>query len=547
MTRPDTPAGNRPWLVEAGRRGRRYFMSRVFARWRLLLLVLLGVGCPRPGAADRPGDRYHIRVEDMPPPFATGSAVNPPRVVPGVNGARVEAPRGFRVEVWAEGFRTPRQAAVAPNGDVLVVESGAGRISLLRDADGDGQPELRTTFLEGLSRPFGVKLREGWLYVANETSVVRVPYRVGDERAAAAPEPVVPNLPGGGHWTRDVLFSANGAKMYVSVGSASNVAEEEPRRAAILEFNPDGTGERIYASGLRNPVGIALHPTTGALWTTVNERDGLGDDLPPDYVTSVLDGGFYGWPYAYIGAHPEPRMGGKRPDLVERTIVPDVLIQAHSAPLGLLFYTGDMFPGAYRRDLFVALHGSWNRNRRTGYKVVRVHFGADGRALGSYEDFLTGWSDSPDAREVWGRPVGLAQLRDGSLLVLDDGGDRIWRVTYDPASRVVAHGKLPAAWARVKGIAPLPVFPNPANPEVWAPFVLGVPSAVEVLVFDARGAVVRRIGLGPLASGAYATRDRAAHWDGRDGRGQPVATGVYFVQLRGPAFAGRSQRVVLVR
>jgi len=259
--------------------------------------------------------------------------------------------------------------------------------------------------------------------------VLRARYTVGEERLSDAPETVVDGIPPGGHWTRDVIFSPSGEKMYVSIGSASNIDEEEPPRASIVEYNPDGSGGRTYASGLRNPVGLRFSPTTAKLWTAVNERDGLGDDLPPDYVTSVADGAFYGWPYSYIGANPEPRHGGKRMDLVATAVVPDVLIQAHSAALGLLFYTGDMFPDEYRGELLVALHGSWNRAQRTGYKVIRVHMDAAGNAVGSYEDFLTGWSTDPNSKMVWGRPVGLAQMVDGSLLVLDDGGNRIWRVT----------------------------------------------------------------------------------------------------------------------
>ena len=376
----------------------------------------------------------HIRPEDLPEPFHSESVHNAPIVIPRMNVERLKMPDGFKVELWAEGFRIPRQAYIASNGDVLVTESGAGKVTLLRDADNDGKAEFRSEFLTGLRQPFGIDLHNGHLYIANTNSVVRTPYEAGQEKAIGAPEVVVDGIPVGGHWTRDVVFSPDGSnsiKMYVAVGSRSNIDEEELPRAAVMEYNPDGTGERVYASGLRNPVGLRFQPATGRLWTTVNERDGLGDDLPPDYVTSIEDGGFYGWPYAYIGSNPEPRRNGKRMDLVQKTIVPDVLIQSHSAALGLLFYTGAMFPEEYQGELFVALHGSWNRARRTGYKIIRAHMNPDGTAVGSYEDFVSGWSENPEAKEVWGRPVGLAQLLDGSLLILEDGGHKIWRVSYE--------------------------------------------------------------------------------------------------------------------
>jgi glucose/arabinose dehydrogenase len=271
-----------------------------------------------------------------------------------------------------------------------------------------------------------------YLYVANTDSVVRFKYKAGQTKAEGEPEKIA-DLPGKGyrqHWTRNITFSPDGSKMYVSVGSESNVnVEPDPRRAAISEYNPDGTGHRIFAGGLRNPVGLAFYPGTRALWTTVNERDGLGDDLVPDYLTSVKEGGFYGWPYSYIGQNRDPRRTENRQDLVSRAIVPDVLIQAHSAALGLVFYQGGMFPDEYRGDALVALRGSWNRSKRTGYKIIRVRF-RDGKPVGGYEDFLTGWAPDEDSREVWGRPVGLLVMRDGSLLITDDGANKIWRVSY---------------------------------------------------------------------------------------------------------------------
>jgi glucose/arabinose dehydrogenase len=304
-----------------------------------------------------------------------------------------------------------------------------GRITILRDANHDGVAELRFTFASNLNSPYGLALHDGWLYVGNEDAVVRFPYTPGATRANGEPQKLAP-LPPGGHSTRGILFNRGGNKMYVSVGSASNdSAGEPPERAAIVEFNPDGTGKRIFASGLRNPVGMAWEPVTGALWATVNERDGFGDDLVPDYITDVREGAFYGWPYGYIGRHEDPRHRGERPDLVARAVVPPVLIQSHSAPLGMAFYDGRMFPAEYRGSAFVALHGSWNRQRRTGYKIIRVPF-RNGHPTGGYDDFAIGWMIDETNRNVWGRPVGLLVLSDGSLLISDDGGGKIWRVTY---------------------------------------------------------------------------------------------------------------------
>jgi glucose/arabinose dehydrogenase len=258
--------------------------------------------------------------------------------------------------------------------------------------------------------------------------VVRFAYTTGQTAASGKPETIAP-LPGGGHTTRNVIFNRAGTKMYVAIGSASNVNAEAPPRAAIMEYNPDGSGRRVFASGLRNPVGLAWNPATGALWTSVNERDGLGDELVPDYVTDVRDGAFYGWPYSYLGQNVDPRRKGEHPELVAKAIMPSVLIDAHSAPLGIAFYDGKMFPAEYRGSLFVALHGSWNREPRTGYKIIRVPF-RNGKPAGGYDDFLVGWSPDPSARRVWGRPVGLLVLPDGSMLVTDDGAGVIWRVSY---------------------------------------------------------------------------------------------------------------------
>jgi len=329
----------------------------------------------------------------------------------------------------------------APNGDVFVVESGPGRVRVLRDADGDGKPEVNEVFAEGLRRPFGLAFYPNgnspqYVYVANTDSVVRFAYKNGDTKASGAPEVLVDNIPsgreqvgGGGHWTRDITFSRDGKRMFVSVGSRSNATDDarENRRACILEFTPDGKNEKFYATGIRNPVGIAIHPETGDLWTSVNERDELGDHLVPDYVTRVQEGGFYGWPWYYIGGNQDPRHEGKRPDLKNKVIVPDVLVQSHMASLALCFYTGQQFPGEYKNHIFAAEHGSWNRTRRTGYKVIRVPV-EKGRAPGYYEDFLTGFV-TPEG-DVWGRPVGVAVAKDGSLLVTDDGSNTVWRVAY---------------------------------------------------------------------------------------------------------------------
>lgn len=377
--------------------------------------------------------RYNITPDSLPPPNPAEDAVNPPRVIPRPAGAELSLPPGFEVSTYAEGgFRRPRWMALAPNGDVFVADSEAGSIIVLRDANRDGVAEERFTFATGLKQPFGMAFWRDYFYVGNTDAVVRFRYQSGQTAAAGAPEKIA-DLPGKGyreHWTRNVIFNAEGTKIYVTVGSESNVSvEPEPMRAAIMEYNPDGTGKRIIASGVRNPIGLAFNPLTRKLWAAVQERDRLGDDLVPDYVTEIKDGGFYGWPYAYVGRNVDPRRKGEREDLVAKTIVPDVLLEAHSAVLGLVFYEGKMFPEEYRGSAFAALHGSWNRSRRTGYKIISIPF-KNGRLQGGYEDFLTGWMLGEDKREVWGRPVGLLVLPDGSMLITDDGANKIWRVTY---------------------------------------------------------------------------------------------------------------------
>lgn len=406
---------------------------------RKLAVVVVAIACAReaerlPAAVNAPGDpmlqHHDIRFEQLPKPFATPSSGNPPRVRSAPAGATLHLPPGFKIAVFAASLDDPREMLLAPNGDVLLAEPESNKVTLLRDANHDGVAEVRTTLVDGLDEPFGLALHAKWLYIGNNGAVVRVPYAAGQTKVGAPPEQIAPLPSGGGHRTRGLLFNRDHSKLYVSVGSQSNVnSGESPERAAILEMNPDGSGRRIFAGGLRNPVGMAWNPTTGALWTAVNERDGLGDELVPDYITDVRSGAFYGWPYAYLGPHPEPRRPNERGDLVAKTIPPAVLIQAHSAPLGMLFYDGAMFPREYRGDAFVALHGSWNRSQRTGYEIIRVPF-RNGRPVGGYDDFVAGWMTSGSSREVWGRPVCLLLLADGSMLVSDDGGGKIWRITY---------------------------------------------------------------------------------------------------------------------
>jgi len=390
---------------------------------------------------DAPGVRRKLTPDDLPPPYDTKSAENGAKVVKRPEGAWPKAPEGFKVAEYATRLQNPRVIVTAPNGDQFVAESEPGRVKVLRDADGDGKPELEEVYAKGLRQPFGIAFyppgpSPKYVYVANTDSVVRFPYKDGDTKAGGEPETIVADVPGGGklrgggHWTRDVQFSRDGRTMFVSVGSHSNVNDdaEEKRRANILAFDPDGKNERTYASGIRNAVGLAVDPKSGELWASVNERDGLGDHLVPDYITSVKEGGFYGWPWYYIGAHQDPRHEGKRPELKAKVIVPDVLLQSHSASLDLAFYTGDQFPAEYAGDLFAAEHGSWNRARRTGYKVIRVPL-KEGKATGEYEDFLTGFVT--DKGDVWGRPVGVAVAKDGALLVTDDASGTVWRVSYE--------------------------------------------------------------------------------------------------------------------
>lgn len=370
----------------------------------------------------------------LPIPFATESVRRGSKQVPQPVDAKLSVPKGFKINVFAEGnFRVPRWMALAPNGDVFLSDSGANSLIVLRDKNKDGVAEERFVFSDALAQPFGIAFHKGWVYVANTDSVVRFAYKSGQTKADGPPEKLVELTAGGynQHWTRNVLFSPDGTKMFVSIGSATNVSvEADPKRAAISVYDPDGKNHRIYAAGLRNPIGLAWNPKTGQLWTAVNERDGLGDDLVPDYATSVKEGGFYGWPYSYLGQNEDPRRKGENPELVKKAIVPDVLFTSHVAALGIQFYTGKMFPKEYRGDAFVAFHGSWNRQKLSGYKIARIRF-KNGKLVGNqYEDFVSGWLPNEDSNEVWGRPVGLLVAADGSLLITDDGGDKVWRVSY---------------------------------------------------------------------------------------------------------------------
>jgi glucose/arabinose dehydrogenase len=404
--------------------------------------VLTGQGAFGDWTTDAPGVRRRITTADLPKPYATQSVDNGPRQVPRPANSWPKVPAGFKVEEFLTGLRNPRLIRVAPNGDIFIAESYPGVIRVLRAADGAGKPELNEVFASGLDKPFGIAFYPPgpdpqYVYIGNTGAVVRFPYRNGDTKARGPAEVIVPDIPGGGqlrgggHWTRDIAFTADGRKMFVSVGSHSNDYEDpqenEERRADILQYNPDGTGFRIYASGIRNAVGIAIHPKTGELWASVNERDDLGDDLVPDYITRVKENGFYGWPWFYIGPNQDPRHPGAHPELRDKVLVPEVLIQSHTASLEMTFYTGKMFPGEYLNEAFAAEHGSWNRGKRTGYKVIRVPL-KNGAPTGEYEDFMTGFVTP--AGDVWGRPVGVAVARDGSLLVTDDGSNTVWRVSY---------------------------------------------------------------------------------------------------------------------
>jgi glucose/arabinose dehydrogenase len=405
-------------------------------------------------SGDAPGVRRLIRPQDMPSPGnqMSGSMAQMAPFKPDMKPA---VPAGFEVSLFASGLDNPRAIRIAPNGDIFVAESQGNRIHIFRAAPGSATPSAEGIFADGLSYPYGIAFyppgpEPQWVYVGQSGSVVRFPYRNGDMKAGGPPERIVGGVPTGGHGTRDIVFSADGKVLYVAVGSRSNAGEGMARRkpedvvqleaalglgaawegeegrAAVVAFEPDGSKGRVFATGIRNCSGITLHKATGEIWCATNERDGLGDNVPADYVTRVRAGKFYGWPWYYIGNHVDPRHAGARPDLADKVTLPDVLLQAHSAPLGIVFYDGDAFPPEYRGDGFATMHGSWNRGKRTGYKVVRIVM-KDGAPTGEYEDFLTGFVLSENA--IWGRPVGIAVTKDGALLVSEDGNDTIWRIS----------------------------------------------------------------------------------------------------------------------
>ena len=389
-----------------------------------------------------------VRIDDLPAPYASQSASQSPKVIPVPDHPVLSVPEGFAVNVFAEGLDRPRWLTLTPEGDVLVVESRNNRIHRLRDTDKDGQADIIQPFADernGLNIPFGMAFGEDTFFLGNTNSVQRFEYQSG-QAALVGQGTKIADLPGNGyrqHWTRNIILSSDRQTLYVSIGSRSNVDEEPLPRASIQTMGLDGANQTTLAHGLRNPVGLAIHPVTGDLYTTVNERDGLGDDLVPDYFTRVQPGSFWGWPYTYLSPDRlDPRQvqgddqgsvtaqRSLRPDLAAQTQTPDVLFQAHSAALGLQFYDGSSFPDRYQNGAFVAFRGSWNRSQGTGYKLVFVPFDETHRPLGFYEDFLTGFLVDPSGPETWGRPVGLLILPDGSLLFTEEMHGRIYRVQY---------------------------------------------------------------------------------------------------------------------
>jgi glucose/arabinose dehydrogenase len=365
----------------------------------------------------------------LPAPFATKSAGNPPQEEKPPKGFLPTVPAGFLINIFASDFKEPRWLTVAPNGvDVFLADTHGGAIYILRDPQHTGGAQQRETFLSGLDEPFGIAFHDDYIYVGDTDAVLRYKFDAKASKRLGEAEKLM-DLPRGGHSTRALMFSADGQHLFVSVGSKSNVdIESDSRRAAITICDPDGKNAHLYATGLRNPVGLALEPTTGQLWTSVNERDGLGDDLPPDYFTSVKEGGFYGWPYSYIGDNVDPRVNPQKPELVSKAIVPDVLLGAHRAPLQFAFYTGKQFPASYQGGVFLAEHGSWNRSTRAGYQVVFIPF-KDGKPSGDPQPFLTGLVPDPTKGNVNGRPVGVTTAPDGSLLVSDDGAQVVYRIS----------------------------------------------------------------------------------------------------------------------
>lgn len=421
----------------AAGRGGAAAIRRTAAAAGLCLAALAVTPAGPAAAAEMPGDRFEFKPADLPPPFATPSVGNAPNRVRRSAGMAPQAPPGFRVNLFAEGLEHARWMTMAPTGEVFLAEPSVGKVTLLVDSDGDGRADKKSVFARGHDAPHGLALHGGFLYVADLDGVWRYAWRPGQERAAERGRRITPDGAfgdSGGHWTRNIAIAPDGKRFYVAIGSEGNIGEDPEPRATIKQFNIDGSGGKVFARGLRNPVGIAFQPGTGDLYTTVNERDGLGDGLVPDYLTKVTEGAFYGWPYAYIGPHPQPGFGSRRPDLVRQTVLPDVLFQSHSAPMALVFAKGGNFPDDWQEDAFVAFRGSWNAAVPTGYKVVRVPF-RNGRPLGWYENFVTGFRLDPapgkGTARVWGRPVGLALAKDGSLLIAADVDHSIWRISRD--------------------------------------------------------------------------------------------------------------------
>ncbi|HVZ83923.1 MAG TPA: sorbosone dehydrogenase family protein [Terracidiphilus sp.] len=404
--------------------------------------VLTGQAAFTDAAHEAPGIRRHLTLADLPEPMPEQSVDNGPTVVPRPANAWPIAPKGFKVELYASDLDNPRLLRVAPNGDLFLAESETGKIKIFRGVGADGKPKETSVYAEGLHQPFGIAFYPAgpnpkWLYIGDTDGIVRFAYKNGDLKASGAPQELAElpgggRLRGGGHWTRDLAFSQDGSKLFASVGSHSNIDDpdthpEEFHRADVLEFTPEGKFIKVYAWGIRNCVGEAINPTTGQLWCSTNERDGLGNNLVPDYVTHIQEGGFYGWPWWYMGGHQDPRHMGKHPELKSKVITPDIILNPHFASLEMMFYTGSQFPAEFKGDGFACEHGSWNRAARGGYEVIRLPM-HDGHATGEYEDFLTGFV-TPDGK-VWGRPVGVAQAADGSLFISDDGSRSIWHVSY---------------------------------------------------------------------------------------------------------------------
>jgi len=404
--------------------------------------VLTGQDAFTDAAHESPGTRRHLTINDLPSPNEKEAVDNGPSMVPKPADAWPKAPASFKVEQYTTGLDNPRLMRTAPNGDLFVAESQPGKILIFRGVTPDGKPQQTSVFAEGLHQPFGIAFYPAgpnpkYLYIGDTDGIVRFPYQSGDLKARGAAEnlaelPGGGRLRGGGHWTRDLVFSKDGTKLFASVGSHSNVDDsdthpEEFHRADVLQFTPEGKFVKVYAWGIRNCVGEAINPITGELWCSTNERDSIGNNLVPDYVTHVQEGGFYGWPWWYMGGHQDPRHTGKHPELKSKVITPDILVNPHMASLQMLFYEGSQFPAEYKGDGFACEHGSWNRAQRTGYEVVRLPM-KNGHATGEYEDFLTGFTVGNGG--VWGRPVGIAEAKDGSLFISDDGTNSIWHVIY---------------------------------------------------------------------------------------------------------------------